>query len=157
MARNPDNPGVIAPPPLIFFAFLLVGWALDRWLDIPFPLLETDVRRGLAVFLLVLGLAIEGWAGGVFRRAGTNVAPWSPSTTVVTDGPYRYSRNPMYVGFAVTYLGLAIGLESPTAAILLVPCLAVMHWGVIRREEAYLEAKFGQAYRDYKQRVRRWL
>ena len=153
-----DHPGVIAPPPLIFFGFLLLGWALDaRVLHLTLPIdLTLPVRIG-AVALILSGLALEMWAGGLFRKAGTNVVPWSPSTALVESGPYRFTRNPMYVGFTLVYLGLALGLKSPTALVLLVPCLVVMTWGVILREERYLAARFGQPYLDYKTRVRRWL
>ena len=157
MSNNADHPGVIAPPPAIFFGFLLAGVLIDRLADTPFPALDRTLRQGLAIALIVGGLAIEAWAGGLFRKAGTNVVPWSPSTALVTDGPYRFSRNPMYLGFAVTYLGLALGLESGAAMILLIPALALMSWGVIGREERYLEGKFGEDYRAYKSRVRRWL
>lgn len=153
-----DHPGVVAPPPLIYFGFLLLGWVLDRYvLRLAFPW-ELDMTvKVIAVVLIVGGLAIETWAGGLFRKAGTNVVPWSPSMALVFDGPYRFSRNPMYVGFTLVYLGLALGLQSPTAMALIVPCLVLMTWGVILREERYLTAKFGQAYLDYKDRVRRWL
>lgn len=153
-----DHPGVIAPPPLIYFGFLLLGWVLDRYvlrLAFPWPLDMTV--KVIAVVLIVTGLGLETWAGGLFRKAGTNVVPWSPSTALVSDGPYRFSRNPMYLGFTLVYLGLALGLQSPAAMILLVPCLVLMTWGVILREERYLTARFGQAYLDYKDRVRRWL
>ncbi|MDO1559221.1 isoprenylcysteine carboxylmethyltransferase family protein [Brevundimonas sp. 2R-24] len=152
-----DAPGVIAPPPLIFAAFLLAGWTIDRLLGSLGLPIETPVRNGAAVGLIVLGLLLEMWAGGFFRRAGTNVIPYKPATVLVTDGPYRFSRNPMYVGFTITYLGLAIGLGSRWALLLLPVCLLVMTWGVILREERYLEGKFGQAYLDYRGRVRRWL
>lgn len=153
-----DHAGVIAPPPLIYFGFLLLGWALDRFVTtLAFPwALDMPVKIA-AVVLIVAGLLIEMWAGGLFKKAGTHVVPWSPSTALVVEGPYRFSRNPMYVGFTLTYLGLALGLQSPTAVILLIPCLMLMTWGVILREERYLTAKFGQAYLTYKQGVRRWL
>lgn len=153
-----DHPGVIAPPPLIYFGFLLLGWVLDRFvLHLAFPWsLDLPVKIA-AVVLIVGGLLIEMWAGGLFKKAGTNVVPWSPSTALVIDGPYRFSRNPMYVGFTLTYLGLALGLQSPAAMVLLIPCLALMTWGVILREERYLTTKFGRPYLDYKDRVRRWL
>ena len=80
-----------------------------------------------------------------------------PSTTVVTTGLYRLSRNPIYLGLAALYLGLAFAANSGWAVILLLPILAVMRYGVIAREERYLEAKFGDDYRAYKARVRRWL
>lgn len=153
-----DHPGVIAPPPLIYFGFLLAGWTLDRFVTtLAFPWTLNLPVKIAAVVLIVGGLLIEMWAGGLFKKAGTNVVPWSPSTALVIEGPYRYSRNPMYVGFTLTYLGLALGLQSPSALILLIPCLLVMTWGVILREERYLTARFGQAYLTYKQGVRRWL
>ncbi|NQV80212.1 MAG: isoprenylcysteine carboxylmethyltransferase family protein, partial [Alphaproteobacteria bacterium] len=92
-----------------------------------------------------------------FRRAGTAVQPYKPSTTVVTDGVYRFSRNPIYLGLTAFYLGLAFAVNSGWAILLLPLVLVVMHYGVIAREERYLEGKFGAAYRDYKNRVRRWL
>lgn len=156
---SPDaHAGVIAPPPLIYFGFLLLGWGLDsQLLHLAFPFSLTLPVKIVAVALVLGGLGLEMWAGGLFKAAGTNVVPWSPSTTLVEAGPYRFSRNPMYVGFTLVYLGLTLGLESPSALILLIPCLALMTWGVILREESYLTAKFGQPYLDYKDRVRRWL
>lgn len=156
-APGRDTAGVIAPPPLIFLGFLAAGWAISRWTPIPGLGLDPDLRKWLAVGLIALGLVLEMSAAGRFRKAGTNVVPWSPSTALVTDGPYRFSRNPMYVGFAVTYLGLAIGLDSLAAVIGLIPCLLLMNWGVIAREERYLEARFGEPYRAYRRSVRRWL
>lgn len=157
MSQPRDTAGVIAPPPLIFLGFLVVGWAIGRWTPVPGLGLDPDARKWLAVGLIALGLVVEMWAAGQFRKAGTNVVPWAPSTALVTSGPFRFSRNPMYLGFAVTYLGLAVGLDSLAAAVLLAPCLWVMSWGVIAREERYLEARFGEPYRAYRRSVRRWL
>lgn len=156
--QTPDHPGVIAPPPLIYFGFLLLGWVLDEQaLHLAFPFALDMPVKIIAVVLIVVGMGLEAWSGGLFKTAGTNVVPWSPSTALVFKGPYRFTRNPMYVGFTLVYLGLALGLQSPSAMILLIPCLALMTWGVILREERYLTARFGQAYLDYKNRVRRWL
>lgn len=152
-----DTPGVIAPPPFIFLVFLVAGWGLDQWLATPAFPVDDMVRKGAALALIIGGLVLEFWASGLFQKAGTNVVPYRPATALVTEGPYRFSRNPMYVGFAITYLGLALGLESAIAVALLLPCLFVMNWGVIGREERYLEARFGKAYLDYKAKVRRWL
>ena len=156
---SPDaHAGVLAPPPLIYFGFLLLGWMLDTYvLHLAFPFELTMLVKIVAVALILGGLALEMWAGGLFKKAGTNVVPWSPSTALVNSGPYRFSRNPMYVGFTLVYLGLALGLQSPSAMILSIPCLALMTWGVILREERYLAGRFGQPYLDYKDRVRRWL
>ena len=152
-----DTPGVIAPPPFIFLGFLIAGWGLDYLAGTPELPVEPTLRKGVALVLIVGGFLLEMWAGGLFKKAGTNVVPWQPSTAMVVDGPYRFTRNPMYLGFAITYLGLAIGLNAPIAIAMLLPCLVLMTWGVILREERYLEAKFGQPYLAYKQQVRRWL
>ena len=164
-----DHPGVIAPPPLIYLGFLLVGWGLTAlgtrpeivaagfsWLAAGFDL-ELATRRGAALTLIVGGLLLDGMAAGLFRRRGTAVEPWKPSTALIIEWPYRFSRNPIYVGFAITYLGLAIAMNSWIALILLVPCLLVVDRFVIQREERYLSAKFGAAYDAYRQTVRRWL
>ncbi len=164
-----DTPGVIAPPPLIYLGFLLLGWGLAvlgarpevvevgfGWLAAPFGL-EMEVRRGIALTLIVGGLLLDGMAAGLFRRRGTAVEPWKPSTVLINEGPYRFSRNPIYLGFAVTYVGLAIAMDSWVALLLLLPCLVVVDRFVIQREERYLAAKFGGAYEAYRAKVRRWL
>jgi protein-S-isoprenylcysteine O-methyltransferase Ste14 len=164
-----DLPGVIAPPPLIYLGILFVGWGLARiggwpevagagfgWLATGFGL-EMEVRRGVALALIVGGLLLDGMAAGLFRRRGTAVEPWKPSTVLISEGPYRFSRNPIYLGFAITYVGLAIAMDSWIALILLIPCLAIVDRFVIQREERYLAAKFGADYEAYRQKVRRWL
>ncbi|MBL0946862.1 MAG: isoprenylcysteine carboxylmethyltransferase family protein [Brevundimonas sp.] len=153
------------PPPVIYFAFLGLGWALDRYgVQIGLPPsdemgfgLTTEVRRGVALALILGGLLLDGMAAGLFRRLGTAVEPWKPSTVLATEGPYRFSRNPIYVGFAITYAGLAIAMDSPAALAMLIPCLLVVDRFVIQKEEAYLAAKFGSDYAAYRNRVRRWL
>lgn len=167
--KRPDTPGVLAPPPVIYLGFLLAGWGLAElgarpeaavtgldWLAAGFGF-EMPVRRGLALTLIVGGLLLDGMAAGLFRRRGTAVEPWKPSTALIIEGPYRFSRNPIYLGFAVTYAGLAIAMDSWIALILLLPCLFVIDRFVIRREERYLSLKFGAAYDAYRQQVRRWL
>lgn len=152
-----DHPGVIAPPPLIYLGFLLAGWAVERF-GVELTLgLPTDGRRGLALVLIVGGLLIDGVAAGQFRRLGTPPEPWKPTTALATGGLYRFSRNPIYVGFAVAYLGLALAMDSPVALALLIPCLIVVDRFVVAREERYLEGRFGDAFRAYRTRVRRWL
>lgn len=152
-----DHPSVIAPPPLIYLGFLLAGWAVERF-GVEFTLgLPTDWRRGLALALVVGGLLIEGVATVQFRRLGTPPQPWKPTTALATGGLYRFSRNPIYVGFALIYLGFAVAMDSPAALALLIPCLIVVDRLVIAREERYLEGRFGDAYRAYRNEVRRWL
>lgn len=152
-----DHPGVIAPPPLIFLGFLFAGWGLGHLFAEPDLGLADPWRRGLALGGIVMGIVIEGWAAGLLRRAGTALQPWKPTTALVKTGIYRFSRNPIYVGFGITYIGLAIGLNSPLALAFAIPCLFVVDRFVIQREERYLEARFGADYEDYKTSVRRWL
>lgn len=157
-----DHPGVIAPPPLIYLGFLLVGWGLEQFavhmisLGMGFSL-NVDLRRGLAFVLVIGGLLLDGIAAGTFRRLGTPPEPWKPTTALATGGLYRYSRNPIYVGFAITYVGFALAMDSPIALALLAPCLIVVDRFVIAREERYLATKFGAEYEAYKGKVRRWL
>ncbi len=163
-----DIPGVIAPPPLIYIGFLLAGWVVfrfanpevlgeaGRWLKLGFGM-ETQTRRIVSLPLIIGGLLLDGAAAGYFRRLGTAVEPWKPSTVLATDGLYRLSRNPIYLGFAITYVGLAVAMDSVLTLLLLIPCLFVVDRFVIQREERYLSAKFGADYDAYRARVRRWL
>jgi protein-S-isoprenylcysteine O-methyltransferase Ste14 len=97
------------------------------------------------------------WAIIAFRRAGTRPEPWKPVTAFVTSGPYRFTRNPMYVGFTLIYLGVAAMVNTAWPLWFLPAIFLTMHFGVVRREEAYLERRFGDDYRAYRDRVRRWL
>ncbi|SMF12843.1 Protein-S-isoprenylcysteine O-methyltransferase Ste14 [Tistlia consotensis] len=148
--------GVVAPPPLIYLAALLLGLGLDRLLGLPGLGLGSGLRLALAAACGLVGLALAAPALLGFRRAGTQVEPWKPSSALVTGGPYRWTRNPMYLGLTLVYLAAALVAGSAAALVLLAPLLLVVRYGVIGREERYLEALFGQPYRDYKARVRRW-
>jgi protein-S-isoprenylcysteine O-methyltransferase Ste14 len=156
-APGRDVPGVITLPPFIYLGFLALGIALQLvW---PAALVSTSfpLRVGIAVSLGLLGIALGVSGVDRFRRAGTARRPTRPATALVVDGPYRFTRNPMYLGMTLLYAGIALGANSPWILGLLVPLLIVLHYGVIFREEAYLERKFGDAYRKYKATVRRWL
>jgi protein-S-isoprenylcysteine O-methyltransferase Ste14 len=150
-----DTAGVIAPPPLVFLAGLVVGFALEAVLpgvDLP-PLVEW----GLGGLLVVAGLGLLMWFNTSFSRKGTAVEPWKPTTAIVTTGPYRFTRNPAYLGMALTYVGIAL-LSSALWVLVPLPfVLAVIDRGVIAREERYLERKFGEEYLGYTRTVRRWI
>jgi protein-S-isoprenylcysteine O-methyltransferase Ste14 len=150
-----DRPGVIAKPPLLYLGTLALGIGFDLLVPAPIPL--HDLRWPLAAILFVAGLALVAVCFRRFQAAGTNVPTWMPTTALVTSGPYRFSRNPIYLALTALYLGLAIGYGSLWPLVLLVPLLIVMRYGVIGREERYLEGKFGEPYRAYRSSVRRWI
>jgi protein-S-isoprenylcysteine O-methyltransferase Ste14 len=107
--------------------------------------------------LILLGIAIFAAGIGNFTRAATPVPSTQPVRALVTTGLHGWSRNPIYVGMSLIYLGIAVAARSPWAFILALPIAVAMRYGVVAREEAYLERRFGEEYRDYKARVRRWL
>jgi protein-S-isoprenylcysteine O-methyltransferase Ste14 len=153
-----DTPGVIAPPPLIALAALLLGVAAD-WLwpmDGLDSVLNWPARIGLGGPLFVGGGILVVVGEQVFKRVGTNVPPWRPALALATTGIYAHLRNPMYVGAMLLLAGIAVALASDWLAILLVPTAALLHFGVVRREERYLEAKFGEDYRRYMASVPRY-
>ncbi len=154
MAKSSDSAGVRFPPPLVFIGLLLIGLALDPLVG-SFGLVWT-LRWAAGVIVAVGGLVIIGMAIGLFRRAGTRPEPWVETSAIVADGVYAATRNPMYLGMAAAQAGLAILFDS-LAGVLLVPvAMALIHAFVIAREEAYLTAKFGDAYLAYKAAVPRW-
>ena len=157
MADSADSAGVRFPPPLVFLGLLLLGLAAERLTGrLSFGLGRT-VALAAGAALVVAGLALILAAAGRFRRAGTRPEPWQPSTALVAAGVYRFTRNPMYLGMALVHAGLAFAFDGPLALAALPLALLVIDAQVIAREERYLEAKFGEAYRAYRQRVRRWL
>ena len=158
MTEARDNAGVIAPPPLIALAAVVLGLALD-WLLPAYllsVLLTLSERIALAVVLIAAGAGLAVPAMRGFRSAGTHVEPWKPSTALVTDGIFGWLRNPMYVGVTLFLVGLAILLASDWMLVMTIIFLPVIHFGVVKREERYLEAKFGDAYRQYMARVPRY-
>ncbi len=155
MPTDPDSPHVIVLPPLLYIAALAAGLLLN-W-AVPQPILSGDVRYWVGGLLAALGVLIAAWARSLMERAGTNVNPMLPTTAIVTRGPFRFSRNPLYFALNLMYVGLALLTNAGWVLALIVPLLLVMHYGVIRREERDLEAKFGDGYRGYRARVRRYL
>lgn len=153
-----DTAGVIAPPPLLALAVVVIGLALD-WL-LPAYLLSTLLslmwRVAIGVVLIGAGVALVVAGERRFHRAGTEVKPWRPSTVLVTDGVYAYVRNPMYVGGTFILAGLAILLASDWMLVLTVVFIPVIHFGVVKREERYLAAKFGKPYWQYLEKVPRY-
>jgi protein-S-isoprenylcysteine O-methyltransferase Ste14 len=150
-----DNPGVIAPPPLIYGGALAAGLLANRLR--PAPSLPRAVARPLGWSLIAGGLLLGGSGVRSLRAAGTNVDPYRPTTSFVAEGPYRFTRNPLYLSFTLVYAGVSLVAGALWPLALLPGVLAVVQRGVIGREERYLERKFGAEYLRYKARVRRWV
>jgi protein-S-isoprenylcysteine O-methyltransferase Ste14 len=150
-----DTPGVITYPPLIYAAGLVIGYVLHRlW---PMAWLPRGPHWIAGLVLIALGMIPAFGALAVMYRARTSVDPHRPTTALVTHGPFRYTRNPIYLAFTVVYLGAAALANGLMLLVPLPVVIAVMQRGVIEREERYLERKFGDSYRQYESRVRRWI
>lgn len=156
-ATRADVPGVIALPPLVYLGSLALGMLLEGFVPMPWPDISRPARLVAGGLLALAGVVLGLLATGRFRTAGTNIPPTLPATALVITGPYRWSRNPMYVAMTLLYSGLAVAAGSLWTLALVVPVLLLIRYGVVAREEAYLERKFGDSYRIYKSRVRRWL
>lgn len=158
MQGTKDTAGVIAPPPLLALATIVLGLLLD-WLLPAYVLgllLSLTWRIVIGVVLIAVGLALAFPARRAFVSAGTEVKPWRPSTVLVTDGVFAWLRNPMYVGGTFFLVGLAVLLASDWMLVMTIGFFVVLHFGVVRREERYLETKFGESYRHYRNRVPRY-
>jgi len=150
--------GVIARPPFLYLTCLLLGVALDRVLPLPVALPEAVLIQWTAGGgLILIGVAIVAAGIRNFSRAATPVPSNQPVRALVTTGIHGWSRNPIYVGMFLLYAGIGLAARSPWVLILALPLAIALRYGVVAREEAYLERRFGDTYRDYKARVRRWL
>ncbi len=150
-----DHAGVVAPPPLIYAAGLGVGLTL-HWLA-PIGFLPRTIARPLGWLLIGLAAVPGLSAPATLLRSQTALLPHHSTTTIVSNGAFKYSRNPIYLAFTLLYAGIAGVVNSLWTALLLPLVLVVMQRGVIEREERYLERKFGAEYTQYKARVRRWI
>jgi protein-S-isoprenylcysteine O-methyltransferase Ste14 len=150
-----DNAGVRVPPPALYALAVLGGYLLNRrW---PLPVGETRLVSALAWALTAVWLALTVSSIGNFRRSRTSIVPVRPASALVVAGPYRFTRNPMYVGLAALTAALGLFMGSWWQIVLLLPVLAIVRVFVIAREERYLERRFGEDYVRYTHRVRRWL
>ena len=154
MTSSTDNPGVVARPPVIYgVAFLIVLVLRSLW---PMPIFPAAyLWTGIAVAVIGIGIAV--WGRRTMRAAGTNINPALPALAIVQSGPFRYSRNPLYLALTLLYLGLTLAFNTWWGIVMLLPLIVVMHAGVVLREERYLDQKFGETYRQYRSRVRRYL
>jgi protein-S-isoprenylcysteine O-methyltransferase Ste14 len=156
--NGPETAGVVARPPLLFLGALLLGLGSDRLLPLPFVVPESDaVHRIIAGLVILIGLALAATGIRNFSHAATPVPTNRPTRALVTTGIHGWTRNPIYLGMFLVYGGIGLGARSPWTLILMLPLALTIRYGIVAREEAYLERRFGNAYQDYKARVRRWL
>jgi protein-S-isoprenylcysteine O-methyltransferase Ste14 len=157
MNIDENSAKVSFPPPLVFVGFVLIGLIVDRTAGLSGFGAPSSLRLLLAAAAAGPGLALILLAIFGFRAAGTPPEPWREVTAFVSTGVYRFTRNPMYLGMAGIYLGLALGMNSVGALLVMPVTIFVIRTQVIAREEAYMTQTFGTPYIDYRRRVRRWL
>ena len=156
MNDTADTANVIIRPPVAWALAVLAGFALQWFVAVPF-MPASGPTGWIGGLVFVAALSLFAWAIVTITRAGSNVPTNLPTTTIVEAGPYRFTRNPIYLSMFLSLVGLAIALNNLWLLMMLVPFALVIRYGVVAREEAYLERKFGDVYRGYRSRVRRWL
>ena len=155
MKKSNNSPGIKVPPPLFYLVGFLFAYAINRFY--PIPMCGYPLSVILALLFLIPSAVIGLWSLLEFWHAKTNLRPYKPSSFLVVIGPYRITRNPMYLSLTLLYIGLGLMLHIAWTFIFLPAIIFIMHVYVIRREESYLESRFGEQYRSYKKMVRRWL
>lgn len=156
MEKSSEHSGVPIHPPLFFLSALLLGALIDDRVH-RLLIFQNDKWRWIGLVVALFGIALVAIGRRTMVKHGTNVNPTQPTTAIVETGPFRFTRNPLYVGLTLLYVGLSLLLNTWWSLFLLVPVWIVMHFFVVRREEAYLERKFGDTYLNYRRRVRRYL
>lgn len=156
-AENTDNRGAAVrfPPPAIFVLLIITAGGIHNILPLPIGVPEAFQPLGIAICLF--GVAVAILVNGTFKRKGTAIEPWKPTTNIITTGFYAWSRNPIYVGFCLFNIGIGIAVNSLWIMLSAIPGAILVYYIAIAKEEVYLEEKFGQEYLDYKARVRRWI
>ena len=150
-----DHPHVIALPPLIFLLYAVAGFGMH--ILHPSPVASPAAGRTVGVLLGILSGFLAIWARSVMKAGGTNIRPDRPAVAVVTDGPFRFTRNPLYLSLCLLLLAGGFFINDWMLLLATVPLAVTLHFGVILREEVYLERKFGASYLDFKRQVRRWI
>jgi protein-S-isoprenylcysteine O-methyltransferase Ste14 len=150
-----DSSGAMRPIPIVFLLFMWLGVYLNNaW---PMSFIPWSNRGIIGAVVVACSIGLYGWCLISFRRAGTTVDLARPTTAIVTNGPYRFSRNPIYVSLTLLCIGVAIQVDSLWVLLLTIPSILIVHFMVILKEEKYLSEKFGEEYVQYKKSVRRWL
>ncbi len=150
-----DHPQIIGFPPLIYAVPFLIF--LMTHLFFPWHLVSGFWSQFVGWPLLIIGLGMGVWGKKTMEQAGTHVNPYYATKTIVTKGPFRFTRNPLYIALTLIYVAISVLLNTAWPLVALPMILLVVHYGVIKQEEAYLERKFGADYAEYKTNVRRWI
>ena len=157
MTHQADRPGIIAPPVLLTALCILAALGAEHFVHLPLVAGHATVRLAAAAAIFAAACLVLLDALRQMRRHRTTPNPYKPSSAVVSSGIYGLSRNPIYVAFLLFVLAAAVGANTGWMLVALVALFLLLEFGVVRREERYLAAKFGRAYDDYRARVRRWL
>ncbi len=152
-AEKKDVPAIIMLPPVLVLLHVIAGTVIN-WF---FRGYYGHAWGYIGLFLLLICFGIIAWAKNLFEAAGTPVPPNQPATAIVKEGPYKFTRNPMYLSFMIGFIGLSFLAGAPFMTLLALPLLYLLDRRVIVPEEEYLTAKFGETYLDYKKQVRRWI
>ena len=156
LQRATDTPNIVILPPVLVGGSLMIGIVIHYTIW-TIPILPTVIARVLGFTVFVSAGLLAHLSHRAMRRVGTNVLPTRPTLALATDGPYRYTRNPLYVAAIGVYLGVTLWVDGWAPLVLLFPMAWLLHRGIVLREEQYLANKFGEEYRAYQSRVRRWL
>ncbi|GAB4527359.1 MAG: isoprenylcysteine carboxylmethyltransferase family protein [Parvularculaceae bacterium] len=164
--EQPDHANTSIHPPTVFIGAVFIGWLARMFSALSFDKdslfagkmpLPAEVADAIGGFLIVVGLGLFFWASFAFRRSGEQLPPDTPTHRIIQTGPYRFSRNPIYLAAALVGSGLAVATTNLWMLMMVGLAMVLIHFEVVLKEEAYLERKFGEAYANYKARVRRWI
>ena len=155
MDDQTDRAGVVVLPPLLMLAALILALTMHYFLPLPVGMRSLTMALGIA--LVAVGIGVGVWGRITLLKAGTTVNPLKPTTAIATGGPFQFTRNPLYVGIMSVFIGISLAVGTLWGFVVLVPTFLVLHFGVVLREERYLERKSGESYLAYKKSVRRYL
>jgi protein-S-isoprenylcysteine O-methyltransferase Ste14 len=154
---NKDGAKVRFPPPLVFLGAIIAGVIVQR-MATPLSLqVAAGIRVAAGVVILVCGTSLVISARIWFTRTGQSPIPWKPTPELILRGPYRFTRNPMYVGVTLFVVGLGLTLNDIWISLFAAPALLVVHFIAVLPEERYLAEKFGESYRNFHAQVRRYV
>jgi len=157
MKKQKDHADIVAKPPVIYAVPFLIGILLNKFFSLKILSSVSTSLLILSWILVVLGFFLAGWTLLTFLKKGEDVRPEKPTTVIIANGPFRFSRNPIYLSFNITYIGFSLILNNLWLIIFLPFAFLVLRYGVVSKEEQYLERKFGKKYLVYKKRTRRWI